>query len=1186
MRKTVNTISFSFFISCFICFLCRAKEAAFAQPPLKLPIVVPAGKPEIIRIPKTPGENYSIKNEGGYAIMRPPRVFNLPVSSHFAIGKQSFAPTQLATGKGLFTTYTTDNGLALDAVFSSCIDHFGNLWFGTQGGGVSKYDGKSFVNYTTAQGLASNNIWNILEDKSGNMWFATSAGACKYDGKSFERYLASSNVWCIEEDKKGNFWFGTTGNGVSKYDGKSFETYTVANGLVSNTVKDIFADREGNVWFGADGGGLNKYDGKSFSTYTTADGLVNNFIYSIEEDNEGNIWLGTGAGISKFDRESFLNYTATQQVTSNAVRSILKDKNGNLWFASDGDGAFIYDGRTFVNYTAVQGLTNNYISSILEDNSGNIWFGTSGGGVSKYEGKAFVNYTIDQGLGHNNAWSMLEDEGKNLWVGTYGGLSRFDGNYFHTYALPGMNMITLSIMEDDDKNIWLGTYGGGLFKYDGKSFVLYNAAQGLKSNSIRSIVKDKTGNIWFATDGGLCYYNGTSFKFYTKKEGLINDLIYCMVMDNEDNLWVGTNEGLSRFDGKSFLNFTTEQGLINNAVFSITTDKTGRLWMGSPNGLSCLIPEAGKFMFKTFTTEDGLPDNYVTQVAELPNKKIVVGTNLGIAIFDAPDFKEKKLKNMELFNSPLGYPVKDVNAGVNSIYRDHKGLIWIATGSDKTGLARFDYTAVSRNLTPPRVVIQNLKIDEENICWENLRIKKEKESNHFTAEHSSNEYDSLSLLMSEFNAYGKDVPQTILDNQQARFDDISFGSITKFYPIPESLVLPYDHNQITFEFAAIEPARPFLVKYQYILEGYNKEWSPVTDRTSVSFGNMDEGLYTFKLKAQNPYGVWSEPVIYTFKVLPPWWRTWWMYSLYVVLGICTVALTTWLNGKRLRLKAKELAEEVRKATVTILEQKKVVEQQKHFVEEKNKHITDSINYAQRIQNAILPENSYIQSLFDHHFIYYQPKEIVSGDFYWFGQKDDKVIFAAVDCTGHGVPGALMSMIGNTLLNEIVNGKGVTESDEILNHLRNDIIHALKQTDAPESQKDGMDIALCVLDKNRNILEFSGAHNSLYHFRKDVFTEFKADKQAIGYEKKEKQAFLKHKIEIQKGDILYLFTDGFVDQKGGSDKKKFYYKPFRELLASIKHEPMERQEEILRDTFNIWKDNLEQIDDVLVIGIRL
>jgi ligand-binding sensor domain-containing protein/serine phosphatase RsbU (regulator of sigma subunit) len=1144
---------------------------------------------------------------------------------------------QSVVGQGLFTTYTTDNGLPLDAVTASCLDHFGNIWFGTYGEGVSRYDGKSFTNYTTAQGLANNAVFSICEDKMGNLWFGTyGGGVSRYDGKSFTNYttaqgLANDAVFSILEDKVGNLWFGTYGGGISCYDGKSFKNYTTAQGLANNVVRSILEDKTGNLWFGTNGGGVSCYDGKKFVNYTTAEGLASNKVRSILEDKMGNLWFGTnGGGISCYDGKSFKNYTTAQGLANDVVFSTLEDKTGNLWFGTESGGVSRYDGKSFVNYNTAQGLTSNAVWSILEDKTGNIWFSTYGGGVSRYEGKSFTYYTTAQGLGNNTVWSILEDKTGNLWFGTNGGgVSRYDGKKFVNYTTAeGLaNNTVCSILEDKAGNFWFGTNGGGVSRYNGKKFVNYTTAEGLANNIVSCILEDKTGNLWFGTNGGgVSRYDGKSFVNYTVAHGLANNMVRSILEDKTGNLWFGTDGGgISRYDGNFFVNYTTAERLANNTVWNIFEDKTGNLWFGTQKGLSYLsadknVPSdtnwqkknkdvknnqheqkknSNTFLFKTITTKNGLPNDYVAQIMKLPNGKIALGTNLGVVFFNLPNFQGEKLTGLELFNSSTGYPIKDVNVGQNTMYLDSKGVIWIATGSYKMGLVCFDYREVNRNSNSPIVIIQNIKINEENICWENIRkensIKEYKKGNQSSSERNSlyELHDSLTLLMSELNAFGKNVSQNILDSQLTRFRDIQFDSISRFYPLPKNLVLPYNHNQISFEFAAIEPARPYLVKYQYILEGYSKEWSPVTDRTSVSYGNMYEGTYTFKLKAQNRYGVWSEPVTYTFKVLPPWWRTWWVYSFYVVLGICMVLLVTWWNGRRLRLKAKELAVEVRKATVTILEQKKiveeqkkVVEEQKHFVEEKNKHITDSINYAQRIQNAILPESNYIQSLFENYFIYYQPKEIVSGDFYWFGQKDDKVIFASVDCTGHGVPGALMSMIGNALLNEIINGKGIVESDEILNHLRNDIIYALKQTDAPESQKDGMDIALCVLDKNKNLLEFSGAHNSLYHFRDDVFTEFKGDKQAIGYEKRERQAFEKNRIKIQKGDIIYLFTDGFADQKGGIEKRKFYYKPFRELLAFIKNESMVKQEEILRDKFNNWKGNMEQIDDVLVIGIKI
>lgn len=267
-------------------------------------------------------------------------------------------------------------------------------------------------------------------------------------------------------------------------------------------------------------------------------------------------------------------------------------------------------------------------------------------------------------------------------------------------------------------------------------------------------------------------------------------------------------------------------------------------------------------------------------------------------------------------------------------------------------------------------------------------------------------------------------------------------------------------------------------------------------------------------------------------------------------------------------------------------QKVIIEKQKVIVEKKNQNITDSINYAQRIQRAIFPKENIITPLFNDHFIFFRPKDVVSGDFYWVENKEDKIIFSVSDCTGHGVPGAFMSMMGNGLLNEIVNQQHIEEPDEILNHLRDGIIHGLKQSDDIDSFQDGMEIGLCVLNKKTNILSFSGAYNSLYHFSNKKFTEYQGDKQGIGYERGMNTSFTKHTITVQSNDCIYLFTDGFADQKGGVDKRKFYYKPFKELIASIHHLPMAEQGEILTKVFNEWKGNGEQIDDVLVMGVRI
>lgn len=260
-----------------------------------------------------------------------------------------------------------------------------------------------------------------------------------------------------------------------------------------------------------------------------------------------------------------------------------------------------------------------------------------------------------------------------------------------------------------------------------------------------------------------------------------------------------------------------------------------------------------------------------------------------------------------------------------------------------------------------------------------------------------------------------------------------------------------------------------------------------------------------------------------------------------------------------------------------------IRDQLSVIEEKNKNITDSINYAKRIQQAILPSDEEIRKSLPNAFILYKPKDVVSGDFYWFAEREGKILIAAVDCTGHGVPGAFMSMIGSALLNEIVNERHITDAGKFLDTLREGIIKAMKQTGAEGESKDGMDIALCVLEKNK--IQFAGANNPVWIVSNGTLREIKGDKQPIGIHAISK-SFTSHAAELQKGDCVYIFTDGYADQFGGMLGKKFKYKQLQEILISVCDKPMNQQKQALNDVIEKWKGDLEQVDDILVIGIRI
>lgn len=1102
-------------------------------------------------------------------------------------------------------TYTSDQGLPIDMMACVEMDKKGNMWFGTMGGGVSRYDGKSFTNYTTAQGLASDAIWSLLEDKNENIWIGTyGGGVSRYNGKSFINFntstgFVSNYVLSILEDRHGYIWLGTLDGGVSRYDGKTFLNYTTKQGLANNRVWSIVEDKKGNLWFGTNGG-VSRYDGKSFTTINQTQGLIGNIVKAIAEDKKGNFWFATQSGLSYYANDTFINYTTAQGLPTNDIRSIQEDEKGNSWFGTF-NGVSCFNGKTFTNFTTKQGLINNKVVDMITDKVGNLWILTFGG-ICCYQGESFINYTSVQGI--PDAYGTLEDKKGNLWfeMGT-SGIIRYDGKNFTNYNIPQgfPNSGTTCLMEDRAGNIWFGTYALGTCCFDGKTLTHYSTQQGLIDKSVSCCSMDKKGNLWFGTYNGISCYNGTSFISYTMAHGLANNSASCIFEDHTGKLWIGSAEGgLSCFDGNSFTKYTSKQGLSNTNVKNIIEDKAGNLWIAT---------DAGAFRFDgksflNYSNSQGFQEKSVMQLAITKEENLAIGTNKGIAIMTSfnkklpdntlqkiavqNDLTNEELKNympvVEIFNSATGYPVKDVNSSPNSMYKDSKGMLWIATGSDKTAMVRFNYTALNKNYTSPVVFLQDIKINNENICWSDLKnasaVKDDKSKEIVNVNIPVNVTEEVTFL-------GRELTDAERDTMNRKFGDIQFDNITRFYPVPQNLILPYKNNSITFGFAAIEPAKPYLVNYQYQLEGYDNDWSPITTKTAATFGNISEGTYIFKLKAEGPSGLWSEPITYTFKVLPPWWRTWWMYCIYGMLTIGLVVLIVRWNGRRLRERAKELAMEIKKATQEIEEQKKIVER-------RNKDITDSINYALRIQKAFLPKREEFYQNLPKSFILFKPKDIVSGDFYFFHKtfpvkentEGGLLFIAAVDCTGHGVPGAFLSMVGSERLTDAVHQS--TNASEILSLLNKGVKNSLHQTDEDESTRDGMDIAICSLDMEQRIVKYAGANRPLWLIRKgqNEVQEIKSTKVAVGGLTEDDQHFESHEIKLQEGDTFYIFSDGYADIFSGESGKKLTTKKFKQLLLSIQNKTMQEQEQYLDHFIEEWKSGTEQIDDILVIGIRI
>ncbi|MCR8560946.1 hypothetical protein KXD93_25030 [Mucilaginibacter sp. BJC16-A38] len=802
---------------------------------------------------------------------------NLPVVS--VAGRPLVISDLSHGGVPFFTHYGTEQGLPINNIICSTIDRMGNLWLGTGGGGASRFNGKNFTNFTTAQGLAANVVFAIREDRAGNIWFGTTAGVSKFDGKKFSNYtaergLAGNFVSCILLDKTGALWFGTHENGVSRFDGKHFTNYNKANGLSANYVRCLLQDRHGKVWLGMDGGSLCVYDGVHFVNYNAANGLAGQTVNCLTEDTSGTIWAGTDAGASAYNNGHFTNYLRKQGLPDDAVYSIAEDQAGKLWFGTGTKGLSKFDGYKFTNYQGKESLPSGKINSLLLDRDGNFWFTSQGGGLNKLERPGLTYYTTAQGLTGNLVFFITQDRPGNLWFGTYeGGVSKFDGKSFTNYtAAQGLgDNIIWSILCDRDGNTWFGTDLAGVTEFNGKTFTHYTTAQGLPSNSVITITQDRDGNLWFGTRGdGVCRFDGHRFTTFTTAQGLPGNNIQRIVQDRTGDIWLATHDnGISRFDGRSFKNYSTQQGMVSNNVGSMAMDKNGHIWASTSQGLS----EFDGKKFTNYTTLEGLADNYITEIAQGPGGDAMwFGTNKGLSmLLNKPANLNGPTRVFENFNQSTGYPFEDVST--SGLFADKAGNIWMGSGSGK--LIRFDPAVAGGQKRPPlpALQLQTIRINNQLICWNGLLRNK-------TADGKA---DSLTLLNEQVSTFGKKLSPRITASLNKQFGRIELESVGRFYPIPAGLVLPFDDNTVSFDFAAISPSLGSLIKYQYELDGYSNSWSPLNNNTTATFGNLGSGTYTFRVKALVPWGVWSR-VAYSFRVLPPWWLTWWMEFIYLLAG--------------------------------------------------------------------------------------------------------------------------------------------------------------------------------------------------------------------------------------------------------------------------------------------------------------
>lgn len=1065
--------------------------------------------------------------------------------------------------KNNFNKYTVRNGLPQNTVYKIFQDSRGYIWFGTDGGGVSKFDGRKHHFFTKNNGLAGNVVRDIIEDKVGNIWFATDEG-------------------------------------ISKFNGLTFENFNTSNGLSNNVAVVLLEDSKNNIWIGTAGGGLNilvKKKNIIIKKFSEEDGLASNNVFSIIEDNFNRIWLGYIGGNPQIVKLNNDKLIVDEIITSfnhdlSTVYCGTKDKEGNIWYGTIKNGAFKYENISLnsnpniINYSIVNGLKDNYILNIREQND-MIWIGTNDGGVNiiKNGTVSYINKT--DGLPNNQILNIFNDKENNIWISCMGeGVNKLNGFEFsHFSKIDGINSNQISCIKQrkDDSTLWISSYDNGLQEI----IIKENKVNVLKEilsnnqlyNSVRSFDIDKQSNIWIGTQNGLVVWNKKIIATYNDND-IAGNQINSVLCANNGMVWIGTSSGLSFYLDNEFGVFTENEGLINNEVQTIIEDKDGAIWIGTLGGLAKYQNNS----ITTFDNEEGLTNLKIHSLKEDRFGNILIGT-YGGGVFLLEKNNPKNIKQF-LHNEKL------TSNNIYSLSIDNESTLIV--GTDK-GIDKIVYNS--------KYVIQKIKHYTENNGF--LSIENNQNAIWFDFKKNATIFgtvNGLTIYQPSFEINEKQNPSIILENIKLFNQEINWSEMGKVnkYHLPINLTLPHNKNFITFQYTTINFSNPNNIKYLYQLKGFNDEWY-TSINNEIVFQGLEPNTYTLVVKSLTEDGLYSAPHEYTFIILTPFYKTWWFFLIIASLITAIIIAYNRLRLSRLR-KEKIILEK------TVNDRTKEVVKQKDIIEEKNKEITDSITYAQRIQDAILPDNDRLLTLLRNYFVLFNPKDIVSGDFYWVNSKNQKTYVLAADCTGHGVPGAIMSVIGYTSLEATIKADDYEDAGSFLDKLSENLTHTLMQSNN-QIIKDGMDLGLCIIDLKNWILEYAGANNPMYFVRKKDYNiiedhikdnislenkdyylvEIKATKQPIGYFEN-KVNFNTHKIKIKEGDCFYLFSDGYADQFGGKNGKKFKYKPFKQLLLDIQSLTMEEQKNKLNAEMENWmkpeeRMHFEQIDDILVIGFR-
>ncbi|MBS1646672.1 MAG: hypothetical protein JST67_04975 [Bacteroidetes bacterium] len=726
-----------------------------------------------------------------------------------------------------------------------------------------------------------------------------------FDFIGLEKGLPQSQINCIKEDTRGYLWFGTQGGGVACYDGVSFKVYDESNGLAGNMVTAIDEDANGTMWFGSTYGGVTRFDGQNFFTINQENGLLNDNILSLLTDAKNRVHAFTPQGLSIIEGKNVYASKKAYPFFNKPIQQAIKDLQGNLWFLADNKLYLHSDTNWFDVSKAYQ--INNTINDISLDNSGNMCLWVQNEGLfilskkakNKYQKTAYAkNNTIE----HIATQRFMFDSHNNLWLATQNQeLIKVGHNKTQVFnSNNGLAAVQIgSMYEDRSGNVWLGTQGKGIIKYAPSPFIYYGNLPGFDNDAIFGILSDSEGNLWVSPNGNeVLQYNGATTTHYNAKNGLDIKNIRIIKQDKEKTVWVGGGNGLFYIKNKQVQKFKALPDSVK--VRSLLFDTNGTMWVGS-NGQGIYCFEKNK-LSAHYGLENGLTHNYIHILYQDSKGIIWIGTGGGINYFT-----NNKIGNYHhepaFCNDYIGSITEDLygnmyfgtdrclvqynrssfkmftqkngltSATIFSLITDNIGNVWVGTnkGIDKLSIASGGEITRIKNYSYLDGFI--------GIECNSRAVTKGKRGNLFFATIKGIiEYLPTSDITTDIKPV---VHITGIDISFKPFDFNIKGYETKgWFHLPENPTFKYNQNNLTFKFVGINNRQASKMQYQYMLEGFNNQWTSTPDQ-QATYTNLKPGSYTFKVKAytDSPYSYTSAQ--YHFYIATPFWQSAWFYIVMI-----------------------------------------------------------------------------------------------------------------------------------------------------------------------------------------------------------------------------------------------------------------------------------------------------------------